>query len=74
MKAVLEFNLPEEQEEFDYATKGALYSIVLFELDQYLRTKTKYESDSLTEGQYEVYESIRNKLRELAEERGVNIL
>ena len=42
-KAVLEFMLPEDQEAFDDACLGEPYRLVLCDLDQWLRTKVKYE-------------------------------
>ena len=46
MKAILEFNLPEEREHFEDASNGWKWSHAMWQLDQYLRTKTKYASDS----------------------------
>jgi len=61
-KAILEFNLPEESQEFEMANKGACAHIVLEELDQWLRAKWKYE------GQESVsIEEVRKHLRELME-------
>jgi len=42
MKAKLEFNLPEEKNEYTLATKGSHYFSVLYELDQLLRGYLKY--------------------------------
>lgn len=43
MKAILEFEMPEEKEELHYALKGLSYSCVIEELDNWLRSKVKYE-------------------------------
>jgi len=45
MKAILEFNLPDDQQDFDLATSGLKFWSVLWDLDQSLRAKTKYASD-----------------------------
>ena len=37
MKATLEFNLPEDKEDFDFATKGINYYAALCEFDNWLR-------------------------------------
>lgn len=71
MKAILEFNLPEESNEFELAQKGIDYSIILSELDNWLRNKLKYEE--LSEEEYTIYEGVRNKLLELAGERTVSL-
>jgi hypothetical protein len=34
MRATLSFNLPEEQEEFDFATNGSMYHLALWEISQ----------------------------------------
>ena len=46
-KAILEFNLPEDNQEFLLATSGLKFWSVLWELDQSLRSKTKYAPDDL---------------------------
>lgn len=42
-KGKLEFDLPEEGEEFSSAVNGGEYKAVLWQLDQELRSKIKYE-------------------------------
>ena len=42
MKVILEFELPDEKNEFLLAVKGADYWNCLWELNQDCRTKTKY--------------------------------
>jgi len=72
MKATLEFNLPEDQQEFDLATKAFKLWSVLWELDQSLRSKTKYAPDSLPQDKYDAYQEVRDELRELMSENGIN--
>jgi hypothetical protein len=66
MKAKLEYNLPEDQEEFNHATNGFNYYMALVEMDQWLRSEYKYN------GKEEMYE-VRNKLREIILENNVKI-
>jgi hypothetical protein len=66
MKATLEFNLPEDQDEFGYATMGFNYYMALVEMDQWLRSEYKYN------GKEEMYE-VREKLREIISENNVKI-
>lgn len=68
MKAILEFNLPEDQQDFDLATKGMKMWSILWDLDQSLRAKTKYASDDLPQDKYDAYQEIRDELRELMSE------
>ena len=42
MKAILEFNLPDDQEDFKMATNALSWYAVCWDLDQELRAKTKY--------------------------------
>lgn len=65
MKAILEFNLPDDQQDFDLATKGMKFWSVLWELDQSLRGKTKHAPDSLPQDKYDAYQEIRDELHEL---------
>lgn len=70
-KVIIEFNLPEEQFEYDEATKARSYSRTIEDLDNYLRGKIKYD-DTLTDEQYDVYQEIRSKLWELKNENAVS--
>ena len=72
MKAILEFNLPDDNQEFELATKGLKFWSVLWELDQSLRTKTKYASDDLPKDKYDAYQEIRDELRELMIDNNLN--
>ena len=65
MKAILEFNLPDDQQDFDLAVSGMKFWSVLYDLDQSLRAKTKYAPDSLPQDKYDAYQEIREELREL---------
>ena len=72
MKAILEFNLHEDNQEFELATKGLKFWSVLWELDQSLRAKTKYAPDNLPQDKYDAYQEIRDELRELMSDNNVN--
>ena len=72
MKAILEFKLPDDQQEYDLANNALNFYSVLWELDQDLRAKTKYAADDLLQDKYDAYEEIRDKLRELMSESNVN--
>jgi hypothetical protein len=71
MKAILEFNLPDDQQEFDLANSGLKFWSVLWELDQELRAKTKYASDDLPQDKYDAYQEVRDKLYELMSESNI---
>lgn len=72
-KAILEFNLPEEQEEFNMVSKAVSYSIALSDMDNYLRGKIKYGSEEMTEEAYAIYEEIRKQLWEIMNDNDVSV-
>jgi hypothetical protein len=71
MKATLEFNLPEDQTDFNDAINGGRWSLCMWELDQHLRSQTKYAPDSMSEDTYQALIDTRNKLHEIMTERGL---
>ena len=71
MKAKLEFDLPEEQVEFNLAINAGNWSHVVWKLDQDLRGKIKY-SESITEEQRDIYQEVRNLLHEFMVEQNVD--
>jgi hypothetical protein len=70
MKGILEFNLPEDQEDFNLANKGGKYYFVLWEMDQWYRSKIKYD-DTLSDEQYKIYEDSREQLRDFMNNAGI---
>ena len=66
MKATLEFNLPEEGEDFYHAINAFNYYMALVEMDQWLRSEYKYN------GKEDMYE-VREKLREIILENNVKL-
>ena len=64
-KAMLKFDLPEEQEEFKAATQGAAARNLLWEIDQHCRGVIKYGEAS--EETRKALEYIRTLIRECAE-------
>jgi hypothetical protein len=71
MKATLEFNLPEDQAEFDFATQGSKMYLALWDISQELRTLWKYEE--LDEKEWDMVERIRNKFFEILEDHQINL-
>ena len=71
MKATLEFNLPEDQAEFDLATQGPNMYSALWGISEELRTLWKYEE--LNEKEWDMVERIRNKFYEILEENKISL-
>ena len=69
MKAILEFELPEDKENFDASAKGMDWAIVAWDMDQLLRKKLKY-GDLLPNTRAEL-EEIKTTLNEMLIDRGL---
>ena len=61
MEAILKFNLPEEQDEFNTAVNGFKYKMIIHELKQYLRSEIKYNNE-LSQEVYDTLETVRDKI------------
>ena len=66
MKATLEFNLPEEKDEYDFANNGLNYYLTLVQFDHWLRSEYKYNNN---EAMFEV----REKLQEFINDNNIKI-
>jgi hypothetical protein len=73
MKATLEFNLPEDQPEFNNAIKGGDWKHVCWEMEQYLRRNTKYASDDTKEEVLQALENAREFLNNLMVDNNVDL-
>ena len=73
MKATLEFNLPEEKSEFNFATQGSDWFFVVWKMDQWLRGSIKHAPDFMSDDEYKTYELCREKLRALINDSGLNL-
>lgn len=71
MKAILKFDLPEENHEFLNAIQGANMRYVLSNFDEWLRRKVKYED--LNDEQFKVYQGCRDHLRTLLYEENIDL-
>ena len=67
MKAILEFTLPDEQEDHLCALHGSKYLGILQDLDNELRAKLKYHDAGKD------VEEIRARLHALMDERGLSL-
>jgi hypothetical protein len=69
VKATLEFDLPEEREEFELASKGTDWMLVLWEIDQNLRNSLKHGHEYKTAD--EAMEKMRELIGQEMSERGL---
>jgi hypothetical protein len=69
MKAILKFDLPEEQEEFNDAVNGNAFKAVIWELDQYMRSQLKH--GDLPDNVHEKVQEIRDQLHSILDDNNV---
>lgn len=69
MKKIVVFDYPEDESDFVVFNSGRDMAFIISDMDTYLRSKIKYEE--LSEEQYKLYQEVRDKLRELVNERDV---
>ncbi len=69
-KVTLEYDFNEERDEMESAINGWKWKMVVWDLDQHLRSEMKY-NDKITEEEYVALEIIREKLHELKDEHGL---
>jgi hypothetical protein len=74
MKAVLEFNLddPEDQMSHLRCVKAREMMITLWEIDQHLRSITKYAPDSTSQETYDELVKVREMLHEIMDNNGIS--
>jgi hypothetical protein len=65
MKAILEFNLPEDQTEYQMVNDASKMFSVLWDMKQWLRGRVKYAPDEMSQDTYNAFEECRDKLNEL---------
>ena len=71
MKAILEFNLPEDQHDFDFAVQGSKMYSALWDISQELRKLWKYEE--LSDEEFKMVERIRDKFYEILDENQIKL-
>jgi hypothetical protein len=70
-KALLRFSLPEEQEEFDTACRGAAFKYALSQLNEFLRQQVKYcDHPQAVEA---AYQNVRDELLRLLLEHDITL-
>ena len=69
MKATIEFNLPEDEEQFNAANKGMDWALTVWDMDNILRDKLKY--GKLLPNTRAELEEIRDTLNEMLVDKGL---
>jgi hypothetical protein len=72
MKAILEFNIPEDNEEFNRAIKAEDYYVCLFDFYQYLKREMKY-NEQLSDIERDTFKRIREEFNGILTENGIEL-
>ena len=74
-KAILEYNLddPQDREAHLRAVKSTDLALALWDMDQHLRSKTKYAPDSMPPEAYEALLEARDRLRQIMSEYSIDL-
>jgi hypothetical protein len=70
MKATLEFNLPDDKEDYEMTVNASKYYLALWGIKQELRKQLKYAE--ISEKEYEIYEKVSDKFHSILEDNGIN--
>jgi hypothetical protein len=73
MKVTMEFELPEQEPEFNRAVNGAKMALMIHHLIEYLRVRYKYKED-LSDNAREECLHTREKIGELLDDYGLSFL
>lgn len=71
MKAILEFSLPDDQEEYDLAVKAQDMMRSLNDVRNYLRAKSKYETED--EAKWEAYNEVHQQFFEILNDNNIKL-
>ena len=72
-KAILEFDLnePDDRDEHNRMIRSLDILLALWDIDQYLRSQTKY-NENLTQEQWDTLDQTRTKFYEIMNERNIS--
>ena len=73
MEAILKFNLPEDQADFNIALDGGKWALSMFELDQWLRSQIKHPPEGMSDDTYKAFEDARDQLYEILNENQLRL-
>lgn len=73
MQATFTFNLPEDKEDLKTFSNAQDYKLALWEIEQYLRNKTKYPPDSIKDEELKAYNNVRMEFYKILQARNLDI-
>lgn len=73
MKATIEFELPEDQDQYEIANNASKMYLALWDIKQLFRSKLKYNSDGLNSEQLEQWEIMQDEFFEILDNNDLKI-
>lgn len=73
MKVTIEFNLPEQQEEYEDFMNGAKWKYIVRELDEHMRGKIKYHDGNMSLTQLDTVQDVRVMLIKYMEQENLTL-
>ena len=73
MKAIIEFELPEDQEEYQMANDASKMYMALWDIRQLFRSELKYNSDGLNDEQLEQWEIMQGEFYVILENNDLKL-
>ena len=73
MKATIEFNLPEDQEEYDMTNNASKMYMALWDIKQLFRSTLKYNPTGLNDEQLEQWEVMRGEFFEILDNNDLKL-
>ena len=73
MKAILEFNLPEDQNEYQMANDASNMFNALWDMSQWLRKQTKHIPDNMSDIELNTLEKCREEIINILINNNINL-
>ena len=73
MEAILKFNLPDDQEDFNIALDGGKWALSMWELNNWLRSQIKHPPQGMSDDTYKAFEDTRDQLYEILNENQLKL-
>ena len=73
MKAIIEFNLPDDRDEYEMANNASKMYLALWDIKQMLRSKLKYNPDGLNGDQLEQWEAMRGEFFDILDNNDLKL-
>jgi hypothetical protein len=73
MKAILEFNLPEDQTEYQLVNDASKMYSALWDMKHFLRNKVKHASDQMPQESYNTFVQCRDELNDILSHNNLDL-